>query len=84
MLLLFIYFKDGRTPLHIATRAGKLQIVDYLLKAGAHINQETLVRAVPGDIIKGIGRGYWGAARAGSLEIVECLLKAGAHINQQT
>ena len=58
-------------PLHVATKKGHLQMVEFLLEYGAYVNQRTRYGT----------RAIHLAAGIGSMEILVALIAAGADIN---
>jgi ankyrin repeat protein len=61
---------DG-TPLIVAARKGKVDLVRRLIEAGADVN-----RAAPGD-----GNPLIAASKRGEMTIIEMLVRAGADVN---
>ena len=66
-------FDEGQTALHLATRLGKISIVEYLIKIGANPNTKDSFGNTPLHI----------AASEGQYEIAELFLKKGADINSK-
>ncbi|ETB57793.1 hypothetical protein YYC_04608 [Plasmodium yoelii 17X] len=65
--------RDGLTPLHYACDRGFLDIVKFLIKAGANINEEDSF----GDSVLHI------AAYSGKMEIIKFLINAGVNIHKK-
>ncbi|CXI44126.1 acyl-CoA-binding protein, putative [Plasmodium berghei] len=65
--------RDGLTPLHYACDRGFLDIVKFLIKAGANINEEDSL----GDSVLHI------AAYSGKMEIIKFLINAGVNIHKK-
>ncbi|SCM21974.1 acyl-CoA-binding protein, putative [Plasmodium chabaudi chabaudi] len=65
--------RDGLTPLHYACDRGFLEIVKFLIKAGANINEEDSF----GDSVLHI------AAYSGKMEIIKFLINAGVNIHKK-
>ena len=59
----------GFTPLHLASRGGPLNVVQELLKRGAHVNPRSLYRETPLHV----------ASIAKRPRIIHALIKAGAN-----
>ncbi|XP_067411254.1 60 kDa lysophospholipase [Emydura macquarii macquarii] len=64
---------DGRTPLHIASSEGNVQIVDYLLKHGATVHAKDRFGATP----------LMYAVKFRHEEVIKLLRKSGAHLSSQ-
>ena len=69
------YDSYGFTPLHYASRRPAIQIVTYLLSAGADVH--AISKGNVGDLA------LCAAAESGDLQVIHCLLQAGADINQR-
>ncbi len=62
---------NGKTPLHRAAYAGQIELMDWLVKAGADVNEQTASNSVA----------LHGAAYYGQPEAVAFLIKNGADID---
>ena len=63
--------KGRRSPLHLASRSGALEVVKMLVEAGADIDTRNDYGNSPLD----------SASQAGALEVVKVLVRAGAGVN---
>uniref|UniRef100_A0A8C8R6L2 asparaginase n=1 Tax=Pelusios castaneus TaxID=367368 RepID=A0A8C8R6L2_9SAUR len=64
---------DGQTPLHIASREGNIQIVDYLLKYGATVYAKDRLGVTP----------LMYAVKFRHIEVIQLLRQTGAHLSSQ-
>ncbi|EMP28052.1 60 kDa lysophospholipase, partial [Chelonia mydas] len=64
---------DGRTPLHIASSEGNLQLVEYLLKYGATVYAKDMFGATPLKY----------AVKFRHVEVIQLLRETGAHLSSQ-
>ncbi|KAG6929724.1 asparaginase [Chelydra serpentina] len=64
---------DGRTPLHIASSEGNLQLVEYLLKYGATVYAKDMFGATPLKY----------AVKFRHIEVIQLLRETGAHLSIQ-
>ncbi|XP_030418140.1 60 kDa lysophospholipase isoform X2 [Gopherus evgoodei] len=64
---------DGRTPLHIASSEGNLQLVEYLLKYGTTVYAKDMFGATPLKY----------AVQFRHIEVIQLLRETGAHLSSQ-
>uniref|UniRef100_A0A8C0JB87 asparaginase n=1 Tax=Chelonoidis abingdonii TaxID=106734 RepID=A0A8C0JB87_CHEAB len=64
---------DGRTPLHIASSEGNLQLVEYLLKYGTTVYAKDMFGATPLKY----------AVKFRHIEVIQLLRETGAHLSRQ-
>lgn len=72
----------GATPLVIACRNGHFNVIDYLIKKNADIEQSGSV-TFDGETIEGAPP-LWCAAAAGHIGVVVLLVGCGANVNSVT
>lgn len=59
--------KDGITPLHLAAKNGKIEIVKFLIKRGANVNAQSAINKLTPL--------HCAAVRKNNKEIIEILIK---------
>ncbi|TFK16016.1 toll-like receptor 3 [Platysternon megacephalum] len=64
---------DGRTPLHIASSEGNLQLVEYLLKYGTTVYAKDMFGATPLKY----------AVKFRHVQVIQLLRETGAHLSSQ-
>ena len=65
--------EGGRTPLHLASKQGELDVARYLVEAGANVNKKMEDGRTPLHF----------ASEQGELDVARYLVEAGANINEK-